>query len=391
MRRRSQITLLIVALAIAAGLVLVFRTAPIPIQTIKVQRGPLREVVEEEGKTRMHDHYMVAATVGGKLRRVDLHAGDRVRAGETLAWIDPSPLEPRQSAVLEARLRAAEANQQHAAALAGRAKAEYGQAEKDLQRGRELYSQGIISREALDKAVTLEEAAQQQLKAAHSGAESAAYQVEEAKSALLVYQPGGSDLPVAVVAPADGRVLRILEQSERVVAPGTPLLELGYTPRLEIVSDFLTRDAVRIKPDMRAVITDWGGENAIAARVRTVEPGGFTKVSALGVEEQRVNVICDFAGDTHGLQDNYHVEVSVIVWQGDNVLQVPSSAVFRSAEEWAVFVVKDSRARKTYVRIGHRGETDWEVRDGLDVGQEVIVHPSAEVQDGVKVQEVNRH
>ncbi len=389
MKRRSQIILLVIVLLIVAGLAMIFRPAPIPVQTVSIQRGSLQEVVEEEGKTRMRDHFIVAATVSGKLRRIHLEAGDRVHAGETLAWIDPAPIDPRESAVLEARLGAARAAQQQADALAGRAEADYAQAEKDLARGRELYKHGIISREAFDKATTLEEAARKQLRAAQSGAESAAFQVEEARSALLVHPTGGSDLPTPIQSPVDGRVLRLIEKSERVVGPGTPVLEIGYTPRLEVVTDFLTRDAVRIRPGMPVIITDWGGDTALSATVRMVEPGAFTKVSALGVEEQRVNVICDFVGDTDELQDGYHVEVRVITWQGNDVLRVPSSAVFRSSEEWAVFTVTGGKARRTTVQIGHRGEIDWEVLQGLRPGDHVIVHPSAEVADGVKVHEVN--
>ena len=379
--------LLVVALLIAAGMVMLFRPSPIPVQTAQVQRGPLQEIVEEEGKTRMHDHFIVAATVSGNLRRVDLDAGDRVRAGQTLAWIDPAPIDPRQNAVLEARLKAARAAQQQADALVGRARADAAQAAQDLARGRELYQHGIISKEALDKAVTVDELARKQLQAAMSGAESAAYQVEEAKAAMLVHQNGNSNLPTAITSPVDGRVLRLIEQSEKVVGPGTPILEIGYTPRLEIVADFLTRDAVRIRPGMPAVITDWGGDSTLSAHVRVVEPGAFTKVSALGVEEQRVNVICDFNGDSNGLEDGYHVETRVIVWEGKDVLLVPSSAVFRSAGDWAVFVVRDGRARKTVVQIGHRGEINWEVTGGLQPGNHVIAHPSADVQDGGRVQE----
>ncbi|MDE3188914.1 MAG: efflux RND transporter periplasmic adaptor subunit [Acidobacteriota bacterium] len=387
MKRRTQIVLLVVALLVAAGVAMLFRPAPVPVQTVQVQRGPLQEIVEEEGKTRMHDHFVVAATVTGNLRRVDLHAGDRVRAGQTLAWIDPAPIDPRQGAVLQARLQAARAAQQQADALAGRAKADAAQAEKDLMRGRELHQNGVISNEALDKAMTLDEAARKQLQAALSGAEAAAYQVEEAKAALLVHQNGNSNLPTAIVSPVDGNVLRLIEQSERVVGPGTPIIEIGYSPRLEIVSDFLTRDAVRIRPGMPVLITDWGGDTPIPARVRMIEPGGFTKISALGVEEQRVNVICDFTGDSHGMEDGYHVETRVIVWEGKDVLLVPSSAVFRSSGDWAVFVVRDGRAHKTIVQIGHRGEVNWEALAGLQPGDHVIAHPSADVDDGVRVQE----
>ncbi len=387
MNKHRYLVLALVVLLVAAALAFLVRPAPIPVQTVAVQQGYLQETVEEEGKTRMHDHFVVAATVTGSLRRIPLHAGDTVRAGETLTWIDPAPIDPRQHAVLSARLDAARAARQQADALAAKAATDKAQTQRDLQRARELYRQGIVSAEALEKITAQDEAVERQLHAAQSGAASAAYQVEEAQSALLVSASGNPDMPTAVLCPVDGRVLRMIEQSERVVAAGTPLIEIAYTPRLEIVADFLTRDAVRIRPGMAAEITDWGGSQTIPATVRTVEPGGFTKVSALGVEEQRVNVLCDFAGKTDALEDGYHVEVRVIVWQSDSVLRVPSSAVFRSASQWAAFVVRNGRAQHTPVQIGHRGETEWEVLSGLKAGDRVIVHPSTEVANNVKVEE----
>lgn len=387
MKRRTQLVLVFTTLALCAGIIFLFRPARVPVQTVAIQRGPLQEIVEEEGKTRMHDHFVVAATVTGRLRRVTLDAGDTVHAGETVAWIDPAPIDPRQIAVLEARLKAASAALDQANALVHRARADAAQTTQDLARSNELLRQGIISREAFDKTNTANELAGRQLQAAESAAQSAAYQVEEAKAALLAAQNDDAKLPTALVSPIEGRVLRLIEQSERIVAPGTPVLEIGYRPRLEVVTDFLTRDAVRVRPGMPAQITDWGGDTPIPAIVRTVEPGAFTKVSALGVEEQRVNVICDFTGDAHGMEDAYHVETRVIVWQGQDVLLVPSSAVFRSGASWAVFVVKNGKAHKAIVQIGHRGETDWEVLGGLQPGDHVIAHPSAEVDEGVRVQE----
>ncbi|MHB1023997.1 MAG: efflux RND transporter periplasmic adaptor subunit [Acidobacteriaceae bacterium] len=389
MKRRTQIVLLVIAILMAAVLVAIFRPKAMPVETTTIQRGQLQEILEEEGQTRMHDHFVLAATVTGSLRRVNLDVGDSVSAGQTVAWIDPAPIDPRQSAVLEARLHAALAAQQEAEALVGRAQTEYKQAETDMGRSRELYKQGILSKELLDKAETLDQTSAKQLQAARSRAESAAYQVDEARSALLVNKEDSSELPTPILAPVDGRVLKLFEQSARVIGPGTPILEIGYTPRLEIVADFLTRDAVQIKPGMPAMITDWGGNASIPARVRLVEPSAFTKVSALGVEEQRVNVICDFMADPRGLEDGYHVEVRVIIWEGKNVLLVPSSAVFRSGEDWAVFTIRNGVARKTTVRIGHRGEMNWEVLDGLHSGDQVIVHPSTEVKDGARIKVVN--
>lgn len=385
MKRRTRIFAVVVVSLLTVALALVFRPSPVAVETAPIRRGHLEEIVEEEGKTRMHDHFVLAATVTGQLRRVDLHAGDRVKSGQPVAWIDPTPIDPRQRAVLEARLHAALAVQQQADALVGRSQAEYRQTKDDLVRGQELFKQGIISKEAIEKAVTLEQVTLKQLQAAASSAQSAAYQVEEAKSALLVYQEGRSELPTPVFSPVDGRILKLIEQSERVVSPGTPIVEIGYSPHLEVVSDFLTRDAVRIKPGMTARIIDWGGDTPIPARVRIVEPGAFTKISALGVEEQRVNVICDFEGDPQSLQDAYHVEVQVILWEAANVLLVPSSTVFRSGNEWSVFTVRNGKAHSSPIQIGHRGEAQWEVLEGLHAGDIVITHPSAGVRDGVRV------
>ncbi len=387
MKLRRHFVYLIIALLLGTALAFIFRPATVPAETAVISRGDLQETVEEEGKTRMHDHYTIAATVAGKLRRIKLDAGDNVRAGEIVAWIDPAPIDPRQQAVLDARLEAARAGQKQAEALAASARADSAQAEKDLARARELSQHGIISQQAHDKAGTQEAVAAKRVQAADSALETAKFQVEEAKAALLVYRSGPSTLPTAIRAPVQGRVLRIFEQSERVVSQGLPLLEIGFTPRLEIVADFLTRDAVRIKPGMTALITDWGGANDIHARVRLVEPGAFTKISALGIEEQRVNVISDPIEPTDGLEDAYHVNVRVIVWRGTNVLRAPASAVFRYQNEWAVFAVKNGRAIRQIVRIGHRGNAYWQVTAGLNAGDRVIVHPGAEIDDGTKVNE----
>lgn len=385
MKRRRQFVFLLIVLLLGAALAFIFRPASVPVQTAVVTNGTLQETVEEEGKTRMHDHFTIAATVAGKLRRIQLDAGDTVRENEIVAWIDPAPIDPRQQAVLQARLQTARAGQKQAEALAARADADFAQAQKDLARALQLFQHGIISQEARDKAATQDALTAKQAQAAGSALQAAQSQVEEARSALLVFHSGPSNLPTAIRAPVTGRVLRLFEKSERVVTPGMPLLEIGFAPRLEIVSDFLTRDAVRIKPGMPALITDWGGAQDIPARVRLVEPGGFTKISALGVEEQRVNVICDPIGPTDGLEDAYHVNVRVIVWHGTHVLKVPASAIFRFQNDWAVFLIKNGRAHRTIVQIGHRGNIDWQVTAGLKPGDRLIVHPGAEIDDDVRV------
>jgi len=388
MKKRTLAVTISSVSAIGLLLFAIFRPSAIVVESAIVQRGDLEEIVEQEGKTRMHDHFVLSAQVAGRLRRIDLHAGDSVHAGQTVAWVDPASIEPRQRAVLEARLDAALSAHLQAQALAARAQAEYDQTAKDLARGQELYQHGIISKDAFDKAKTTETTALKQLRAAESAAQAAGFQVEEVRSALLVYTDR-SDLPTPVIAPVDGRVLRLLQQSETVVSPGSPILEIGYTPRLEIVADFLTRDAVKIHPGMSARVTDWGGSAPLSARVRTIEPGAFTKISALGVEEQRVNVICDFTSDPENLEDAYHLEVQVILWQGHNVILVPSSALFRAGQEWAAFVIRDKKAHRVPLKIGHHGEVNWEVLSGLNQGDKVIVHPSSAVAEGIHVRPIS--
>ncbi len=385
MKKRTGFIAVFVVILVIAGLVLAFRPKPVPVEAAEVVRGPLQETVEEEGKTRMHDHFVLAAPVAGKLRRIELHAGDRVAAGQIVTFIDPMPIEPRQTAMLQARFEAAQATQREADALVGQAQAQSDQAAVDLERMRKLFEQGIAAKEALDRASNLAASAAKQLEAAKSRAKAAAYQVAESQAALLTQTTGHPDLPAPVTSPVAGRVLRLLELSEKVVVAGTPIVEIGYTPRLEVVADFLTQDAVKINPGMAAIIGDWGGDKPLRARVRMVEPGGFTKVSALGVEEQRANVVLDFLDGSDKLEDAYRVEVRVVTWENPNVLKVPSSAAFRSGAAWAVFKLENGRARKTLVELGHRGTFEIEVLHGLAADDIVIAHPSADIKDGTRV------
>lgn len=385
MKRRTKIIWGLTMIVLVAALVLAFRDKPVPVQVASANIGPLQQTVDEEGKTRMHDHFTVASTVAGKLRRIELHAGDLVRAGDIITWVDPAPIDPRQTAVLQARLDAARATARQTAADVGRVQAENDQAGIELERSRKLFDQGVTSREAYDKAASSATAATKQLESAKSRSESAAYQVNEAEAALMSQSKAETLLPVPIKTPVGGRVLRLVEQSERVIAAGSPIVEIGYTPKLEVVADFLTQDAVKISPDMDAIIDDWGGDKPLRARVRVVEPGAFTKVSALGVEEQRANVVLDFLDNSDKLADAYRVEVRVITWQAATVLKVPTGALFRSDRNWEVFKIEHGRARRTPVQAGHRGSFETEVLGGIKAGDVLIVHPSTEIEDGVRV------
>lgn len=385
MRRHGVLAWSLAAAGVAALLILAFRPKPVPVETATVSRGPLQETLDEEGQTRIHDHFVLGAPVAGKLRRIELHAGDQVRSGEVVAWIDPTPIEPRQTAILQARLAAAQASEREADALVGRAKAEQIQAGSDLDRARKLFEQGIISQEGLEKATSFAAASTKALEAAHSRAQSAAHEVEEVRAALADQTGAHTVAPEAVRSPIAGRVLKLLEQSERVLTPGAPIVEIGYSPKLEVVAEYLTADAVKFQPGMDAVIEDWGGAEPLHARVRVVEPGAFTKVSALGVEEQRVNVILDLMDGAANLADAYRVEVRVITWQALDVLKVPSSVLFRVGEQWAVFRVNNGTVQRRIVKLGHHGEGETEVLQGLNAGDSVVVYPSSDLKDGARV------
>jgi HlyD family secretion protein len=372
---------------IAVLLALAFRPAALDVDIAAVQRGALQETLEQEGKTRMHDSFVLASPVAGRLKRIELHAGDPVKVGEIVATIDPVPLEPQQRAALEARLQTAQELEREAAARVQRAEADSSQAKADLERATKLAAEGVIAREALEKAQTADKTANKELDAALFKSKAAASQVEEAKAALLAtaaQDPAGIKT-VYLRSPVPGRVLRLIEQSERVVGQGTPVVSIGYTPRLEIVADYLTTDAVKISPGMPALIEEWGGSKPILARVRLVEPGAFTKISALGVEEQRVNVVLDFVSAPEQLGDAYRVEVRVITWQSPSVLKVPLSALFRRGDDWNVFLAETDRASRRNVKIGHRSDLEAEVLDGLREGERVIVHPGNELTDASRI------
>ncbi len=385
-KNMRKLVLLVAVAGTVLLLALAFRPSALDVDVATARRGPLQETLEQEGKTRMHDSFVLASPVAGRLKRIEIHAGDPVKADEVVATIDPVPLEPQQRASLEARLQTAQELEREATARVQRAEADSSQAKSDLERATKLAAQGVIAREALEKAQTADKAANKELDAALFKSKAAASQVEEARAALLAVAPAPAGLKTVYLrSPVAGRILRLIEQSERVVGQGAPVVSIGYTPRLEIVADYLTTDAVKINSGMSASIEEWGGGNPVSARVRLVEPSAFTKISALGVEEQRVNVVLDFVSAPEQLGDAYRVEVRVITWQGSNVLKVPLSALFRRGDDWNVFVAGKDRASSRTVKVGHRSDLEAEVLDGLREGEQVIVHPANELSDASRI------
>jgi HlyD family secretion protein len=405
-----------VLLASAVGAAIyAFRPKPVPVETALAAAGPLAVSIDEEGRTRAHDRYTVAAPTAGRLERVALHAGDPLTRGQAVAVLRLAPLDPREREEAEARLRAAEAlrceaaeNAARAAADTARAAADAEQAARERERAEQLQAKGYIPLQELEQARSAETAARSAETAARKSAEAARFrvqaaasEVEVAKAALLAGEEGAADGRRRLIlrAPVDGRVLRVLEESERVVPAGTPVIEIGDPSRLEVVVEVLSTDAVRVRPGMAVQIGGWGGAGTLPATVRTVEPAAFTKISALGVEEQRVNVIVEISGPPGTLGDGYRVEARIVTWSEEAVLKVPASALFRraaaagttsgpargSSADWAVFTVSGGRARLRSVQPGHRTAAEVEILEGVAAGERVVLHPPNELRDGLRV------
>lgn len=383
------------ALAAAALVGYAFLPPPAEVEIARVERGPLEVTVNDDGKTRIKERYLVAAPLGGELMRVSLHAGDAVRAGETVLAViqpgDPSLLDERSLAESEARVKAAEARIEHAQALSDRASAAYNEANARYARIEKLLPSGAASREQYDVALNALRTATEDVHAGEFAVKIAEYELELARAALIRSQAGSpkSGKGLEIRAPIDGEVLRVIRESGGMVAPGAQLMELGDPRDLEVEIDVLSSDAVRIGPGAEVHLEHWGATKPLEARVRLVEPQAFLKVSSLGVEEQRVNVIADFVDPPESrsrLGDAYRVEAKIVVWKGDDVLKVNAGALFRYAGGWAVYRILDRRAVLTKVEVGHSSGLESEITGGLKAGDQVIAYPSDQVRDGVRVQ-----
>jgi HlyD family secretion protein len=352
---------------------------PIPVETAKVERGPMSVTVESRGETRVRDRFVITAPISGRVARIGLREGEQIDRGDVVARITPLPMDSRQRSGAEARVSAAAALARQAAAAVQTAEAAWQLARRERSRVETLAREGVSAEQALDQARTEEELAQRELQAARQRAQAASSDLEAARAALI-------SAPVEVRSPVSGRLFRIPERSERIVNAGTPILEIGDAALLELVIDVLSQDAVKISAGDRVIVEQWGGDRPLHGTVRLVEPSAFEKISALGIEEQRVNVIADIADAPPELGDAYRVEAKIVVWESDNVLKVPVSALARAGDEWSVFVVKDDRAVRRVIEVGHRNALEAEVLKGLLPGELVIEHPSFEIREGVRVE-----
>lgn len=398
--RRRTIILVLAGIALVAFFVWAFQPKPVPADFATVTRGDLEITLDEEGETRVRERYEVSAPLAGRVLRIELEPGDPVVADATvLATFQPAAptmLDSRSRAEAEGRARAAKAARGQASAELERAKAELEFAESELTRILHLAEDEIVSRERLDSAELSLKTRQRAVEAAKFRLETSEHELEVARATLTHSTVSGGDLePMTLTSPVDGVVLSRRRESESVVQAGEVLLEVADPSQLEMVVDFLSTDAVRIDAGNPVYIEQWGGDRRLDGTVRRVEPSGFTKISALGVEEQRVNVIIDFADPREAweaLGDGYRVEVQVVIWRGEDIVKLPTSALFRQEDGWAVFTVSGTeggsgKAQLVPVEIGHRNSLEAEVRSGIDEGTRIIVHPSDEVAEGIEVEE----
>jgi HlyD family secretion protein len=377
-------------LAAAAAVILValsFRPKPIEVEAARVVRGPLQVTVDEDGETRAHDRFTLASAIAGRLSRIEFHEGDQVGPDTVLATISPLPLDAREIAEIRARIQSAEARRREADEQLARWENDHAQALRDLNRARLLAKDRIIAQKELEQAESKQQSTAKEVEAAKFRIQSAAADVEREKAGLvsLEAQQSHAGKLVAVRPPARCRILRILEKSERVVPFGTPIVVLSNPNKIEIVVDLLSTDAVKVKPGAPVIIQNWGSPTELRARVRTVEPYGFTKVSALGIEEQRANVIADFIDSPDGLGDGYRVDARIVIWESPSVLKVPASALFRFGQAWNTFVVENGRVRLVPVEVGHRNASQGEITKGLEEGAEVVLHPANDLKNGARV------
>ena len=382
---------LVAAIAIGGLLAVALWPTPAIVELATATRGPLVVTVDEEGVTRVRERFVVSSPVAGRVLRIELDPGDLVQRGQSVVQVraEAAPLlDTRARAEAQAAIESTKATLGRARAEEQRARATVAQLQRELARIRELVDSRVVSAQELDTHEAELKIAAESLNAAVFAVQAARFDLQRAEARLIPTNAHARDRVVTINAPVSGVVLRRIRESESMVPAGDPLLEIADPTRLEIVSDLLSTDAVRVKPGSRAIVGQWGGETELEAIVRRVEPAGFTKISALGVEEQRVNVILDFVDRSSAcatIGDAYRVETRIVVWEAQDVLKVPTSALFRDGSQWTVYRIADQRARRTVVSTGHQTGQEAEITIGLSVGDRVIVHPGDTLKDGARV------
>lgn len=395
---RRFILWLVIGLLVVGGLVIAFRPKAVAVDLVEVNRGKLIDSVLDEGQTRVRDVFALSAPVGGRMLRIEADVGDAVTAEKTvIARIEPSDpafLDIRSEAEARAGVQAGEAALALSRGELDQARAELAFAKTEVARARQLIRTGAIPQRRLDDAESTFRSRSAGLAAAEAAVRMRRFELERARARLMV--PGEvhknhKDCDcVPVRSPVDGRILRILHESEGIVAAGEQLVEIGDPKNLEIVADFLSTDAVRVEAGMSVLIENWGGPAPLNGKVRRVEPYGFMKVSALGIEEQRVNIVIDLTDPYAAWQrlgHGFRIEARIVLWQGENVLRVPVSALFREGGKWAVFVMDQGRVRLRQVALGRRNDRHAEIASGVGEGELIVRHPSRRLSDGVRIEQ----
>ncbi len=395
MKKRNLVLLAAAGVVLAALAAWALRALPIAVELAAVTQGPFEQTVVDDGKTRVRDRYLIAAPLAGRVERIRLEAGDPVQQGQAVALLTPTApafLDARTARELQERIGAAEAQLARAGAETLKLRAQRDQARADLERQAKLASGGFVSATAREQAALALRTAERSVEAARHAEDAAGHDLAQARAALVRYRSGEPGAQWEVTSPVAGAVLKVIQKSESPVALGAPLLEIADARSLEAVVDVLSQDSVAIRPGMAARLELGQGVAPLAARVRLVEPAAFTKVSALGVEEQRVNVILDFAEPLDRIQtigDAFRVEAHIVTHREESATKVPVGALFRDGDGWAVFVAEGDRAVKRAVKVPRRNGAEAMVEDGLKAGDRVVVYPSDALRDGSRF-EVSR-
>ena len=391
MRTRNKIALGIGLIVLAALAAWALRAPPVSVELAPVERGVFEQTVSDDGKTRVRERYTVFAPLACRLERIRLKAGDPVERGQVVALLTPvapALLDARSVRELGARVGAAEAQHQRAKAEVARVMAQRDQAQADFERQAKLFKDGFISATAREQAELALRTAERTVEAARFAESAAGHELNQARAALARYKSGEAGANWEVTSPVKGSVLKVVQESEGAVALGAQLLELADARSLEVVVDVLSQESVAIRPGMPARIELGRGVASLAARVRLVEPAAFTKISALGVEEQRVNVVLDFAEPLDKVQtlgDAFRVDAAIVTHRVGNAVKVPVGALFRDGEGWAVFVADSGRAVKRAVKAPLRNGAEALVEEGLKPGERVVVYPSDALRDGSRI------
>ena len=381
-----QLLLVIMVIGIGAFLM---RPEPIRVDIGVVESRPFFEAIEAQGRTRARNPYLITAPVAGRLLRTELIEGDRVRAGQVLARITPSPQDQRSVAFAQASLAAAEARLGVAQASLEETRSAYTRVSRELQRREELFRSNLTSAEETELYRQLVSAEDAKVRRAEASVLAAEADIDSVRASLLGATPdtaSSGELVVEVKAPVDGTVYTVMEDNERVIQAGTPLLEISNQDSLEVIADLLTQDAIKVETGDTVYLTGWGGDQTINAIVRYIEPEAFTKVSALGVEEQRVNVIADLIDPPANLGAEYRVDVAIVTWQANEALTIPSSAIFQRSNGWNTFIVDGNRVESRALLIGARGRDYTRVIGGVAESERVILYPSDLINDGSTVE-----